>query len=135
MLHRLFVVLALALGVSSGLAVAEDKKQETAGKAAAMSEPGDPAKASPNGVAPKSKPAGQPKAKKKAKYSGKLTGINTAGKEELMKLPGVTAAVADKIIANRPYLTKVHLVMRNIIAQEIFEKIKDRVVADGKPPF
>lgn len=133
--YRLISVLAIALWMSTGLAVAEDKKPEAASAAAAKTDASQPAKAKAGDKAMTKAKAAKPKKKKKEVFTGKKTGINTASKEELMKLPGVTAEVADKIIAGRPYLTKVHLLTKDIISYDIFQKIKARVAADGKAPF
>ncbi len=63
------------------------------------------------------------------KYKGPRTDLNGASKEALMKLPEVTAALADKIIAGRPYLTKAHLITHDVIPYAVYDKIKDRIVA------
>lgn len=63
------------------------------------------------------------------KYKGPKTDLNGAPKEALMKLPEVTAALADKIIAGRPYLTKAHLITHDVIPYAVYDKIKDRIVA------
>ncbi len=62
----------------------------------------------------------------------KLVDINSASKAELKKLPGIGDAEADKIIAGRPYLTKAHLVTRNIVPQGIYEGLKRQVIAKQK---
>jgi DNA uptake protein ComE-like DNA-binding protein len=63
------------------------------------------------------------------KHQGPKTDLNGASKEALMKLPDVTAALADKIIAGRPYLTKAHLITHDVIPYAVYDKIKDRIVA------
>lgn len=63
------------------------------------------------------------------RYKGPKTDLNGAPKEALMKLPDVTAALADKIIAGRPYLTKAHLITHDVIPYAVYDKIKDRIVA------
>ena len=57
-------------------------------------------------------------AKAKAAAKIKLVDINSASKAELMKLPGVSAAIADKIVAHRPYNSKARLVTEKIITIE-----------------
>ena len=71
-------------------------------------------------------------AKKSKKVYPKLVDINSAKKAELMKLPGVGNAEADKIIAGRPYLTKAHLVTHNVIPAEIYEQFKKQIMAKQK---
>jgi DNA uptake protein ComE-like DNA-binding protein len=58
--------------------------------------------------------------------------INSASKAELKKLKGVDDALADKIIAGRPYLSKAHLVTRNIMPHGVYEQNKKRIVAIQK---
>lgn len=70
--------------------------------------------------------------KTKAAANIKLVDINSAGKAELKKLPGIGDADADKIIAGRPYLTKAHLVTRKIIPAGVYESIKKRIIAKQK---
>jgi DNA uptake protein ComE-like DNA-binding protein len=61
--------------------------------------------------------------------NGRLVDINSAGRNELMTLPGVTDAVAEKIIAGRPFGSKSHLTTRGIVARDVYEDIKKLVVA------
>ena len=55
--------------------------------------------------------------------------LNTATKEQLMVLPGMTAPEADKVIAGRPYENAGELVMRGILPKNEYDKIADRVTA------
>ena len=55
--------------------------------------------------------------------------LNTATKEQLLTLPGLTAAQADRIIADRPYKEPGELVSRRIISKSEYDKISDRVKA------
>ena len=75
----------------------------------------------------------KPKAPKKKAPTVKQVDINSAGKDELMVLPGVGAALADKIIAGRPYGSKAWLVSRNVMSATEFQALKDLVVA--KQPY
>lgn len=58
--------------------------------------------------------------------------INSASKAQLKKIPGINDAVADKIIAGRPYLSKANLVTRNIISGAHYAQIKDLIIARQK---
>jgi len=71
---------------------------------------------------------GSGSAKSKAPAGEKLD-INSATKEQLDALPGIGEAYAQKIIDNRPYRTKRDLVIKKIIPQSTYEKIKDQIIA------
>ena len=55
--------------------------------------------------------------------------VNTATKEQLMSLPGVTAAEADKVIAGRPYDDPGELVTRGALPKNKYDRIADRLTA------
>ena len=65
--------------------------------------------------------------------------LNTATKDQLVSLPGVTAVEADRVIAGRPYSEAGDLVARHIMPKTEYDKIADRVTAkimtpSGKEP-
>ena len=59
--------------------------------------------------------------------------LNTASKEDLMKLQGVDDATADKIIAGRPYSSKSELVKKNVLTQDEMKKIEAHVMTKTAP--
>ena len=90
------------------------------------------------GVAQESMPASKPapaiKSKANAtvhaakrKGSLKLVDINSASKKDLMKLPGISELLADKIVAGRPYNSKFNLLTRSILPKEAFGAIRKRI--------
>ena len=61
------------------------------------------------------------------------TDLNSASKDDLMKLPGVDDATADKIIAARPFKTRTELVSKNILTSAQFAKVRTLVAAMPAP--
>jgi len=106
-------VLALALGaallVASSPSLAADKAKVAAAHAAASQ-----AKARPQAPRPK------------------LVDINSASRAELKTLPNIGDAEADTIIANRPYLTKAHLVAKKVLDLAAYDALRGRIMAVQK---
>ena len=100
MKHRIFV-LFLTLCLVAGAAFAQEKK------------------------APSSTKADSQKTEQKAD----LIDINSASKQQLMTLPGIGDAYAQKIIDGRPYKGKNQLVSKKVIPQATYDKISGQIIA------
>jgi len=72
--------------------------------------------------------AGQASTMSKSATGGKLD-INTATADQLKALPGISDAYSQKIIAGRPYRTKLDLVHKRIIPRSTYDKVKDQIIA------
>ena len=115
--------IAMALLLAAGYGYAADKKAEAPGATAVS------AGASDKGAKDKKAAVA---AKKKAVAPAKLVDINSANKAELMILPGISDAIADKIIAGRPYNTKARLVTNKIITLKAYGDLKNLIIARQK---
>ncbi len=55
--------------------------------------------------------------------------INHASVEELLKVPGMTPSWAGRIVRFRPYRTKQDLLDRGVLPSDVYDRIKDYVIA------
>ena len=60
--------------------------------------------------------------------SGEIETKLSDAREELMKLPGMTEATADKIIAARPFKSRSELESKNIVTKEQYSKLSPLVM-------
>jgi len=59
--------------------------------------------------------------------SDKPIDLNRASKSQLMSLPGVDEAAADRVIAGRPYASEHELLEKRIISRDEYNKIADSI--------
>jgi len=78
--------------------------------------------------AKKSEPAAKTDQKAEKKTAEQID-INSASKQQLMTLPGIGDAYAQKIIDNRPYRAKNELTGKKIIPQATYDKISTQIIA------
>jgi competence protein ComEA len=135
--HHLALSILLALTLAAVPALAGTPAQDT------TQSQGDQSKSSIKsaGTATKSaaKDAGSATKKGTVAAADKVrdkTDINSASKEDLMKIDGIGEAISDKIIAGRPFATKRDLLTRKIVNQATYTKISDKIIAhnDTKKP-
>jgi predicted DNA-binding helix-hairpin-helix protein len=55
--------------------------------------------------------------------------INRATVGELMRVPGMTQSWAARIVRFRPYRTKLDLLEQGVVPQEVYQRIRDGVIA------
>lgn len=108
--------LVLALGLAGQPALAQTPQMSTPAK------PG----ASSTTTAPAAKPAAAPAA---ASTKTPLVDLNSASKDELDALPGIGSVRADAIIKGRPYKGKDELLRKKVLPSNVYDGIKDRVIA------
>jgi len=53
--------------------------------------------------------------------------LNSATQEDLVSLHGIDPALAERIIENRPYVTKIDLVGRMVLPESVYKEIKHSI--------
>jgi DNA uptake protein ComE-like DNA-binding protein len=114
---RYLMVVSILIVVLSGCARKEssqDLKEQTAQATAEMKQN---AKAVASGI-------------REGWNRDKSVNLNSASKDQLVALPGISSAEADHIIEARPFKTTDELVSRRIVSKAEYDKIADRVTAN-----
>ena len=60
--------------------------------------------------------------------------LNIAGKDELIRLPGMTPQLAEDVIRNRPYRKLDDLITKKVLGKKQFARIRDHVVVSRDKP-
>jgi DNA uptake protein ComE-like DNA-binding protein len=77
--------------------------------------------------------AGQTAPRKPAPPVETRVDINHAGLDELLKVPGMTRSWAGRIIRFRPYRTKQDLLDGGVVSSEVYDRIKENIIAHRQP--
>jgi competence protein ComEA len=141
-MKRIVAILATTLA-ASGVALANDLSgtklaqatpapSTTTDKKAATPPPSAPKAADKkDGTAGKEAKADAKKADAKSAKSEPID-INSASEKELATLPGIGEARARAIVKGRPYKGKNELLDKKIVPKNVYEDIKDKVIAKQK---
>jgi len=60
-------------------------------------------------------------------FSGPTVNINEASQQEIMQSLGLDAGTAERIVEHRPYPSKIDLLGRMVVPEEIYNSIKHRI--------
>ena len=89
-------------------------------------------KMAPAKMAPATPAKATPAATTGATKAADLIDINSATEAQLSSLPGIAKARSEAIIKGRPYKGKDDLVSKKIIPENVYNDIKDKIIAHQK---
>ena len=125
-MHTRRILAALALTASVAGAALAQAPQASAGTTAPAAPPA--AAAAPVAGKPQTAPA----TTATTAPAAQLVDLNSADKATLEKLKGVGPVRAEAIIKGRPFKGKDELVQKNILPKDVYDGIKDQVIARQK---
>jgi len=129
-MNRLFTYLACALFIFCLVAGPVARAQAAAADStAAPSTPPADATAPPATTPDAGTAKATHKAHSAANKAVPRVDINSAAKEDLMKLPGITEDIAEKIVEGRPYKSKAELLSKKLVTKAQYSKIRNKVIA------
>jgi len=73
--------------------------------------------------------SGVPRTSASAPSPEQRVDINHASMAELLKVPGLTHGWAERVVRFRPYRTKQDLFDKGIVSSEVYDHIKDFIIA------
>jgi DNA uptake protein ComE-like DNA-binding protein len=131
LLSSLLVLALIASTLSIAHAQASTTPSTDAAKSASATatKAADQTKSSAAGTSKQTKKEAEAKASDMAKYD-----LNTASKDDLMKIPGIGAATADKIVAGRPWKQKSDLVHKGVMNKAMYDKASPYMIAHSATP-
>lgn len=120
---------AYAVTIATGLLAAAGGAMA---QAPATSTPTKPPAPSMTAPAPTAKPSATAKPDATAKPTATMIDVNSATVAELQALKGIGPARAEAIVKGRPYKGKDDLARKNIVPQNVYDDIKEQIVARQK---
>ncbi len=125
MKRTIAMILGVAVVVAASAAFADDQPASSSSPTTTTSEQ----KESP-AVEKAEKAATHHHHKMMAKHA--MVDLNSASKEDLAKLPGVSEDLADKIIAARPFKSRGELLSKKVLTKAEYHKIRGWVSAKSE---
>ena len=130
--RNLFIGALLAVLLTLPLLAAAQGESGTPA-APAPEKPAQPV-ASTSAAKPEASTTSQSSAHHASHQSMPKVNLNSATRQELVKLPGITDEIADKIIAARPFKSKNELVEKKLVSQAEYNKVHEHITVKAPEP-